>query len=157
MGKNRLAEAPKEVAKHLGLDPEKYSFHSFRRSSATAAADAGASTDQMVDFFGWANQKMTTEYISTSKHAVVKMADRLSEVETVSNVTETSAEKNALSETEGPYVMETEGKKGDSRLNVLPETEGLHVTESKNQNSCPIVKKAEKVFVFPNYSGPLTF
>ena len=87
---------------------------------------------------------MTTECISTSKHAVVKMAHRLSEVETVSNVIETSAEKNEV-------------QNRDSRLNVLPETEGLHVTMSKNRNSCPIVQKAEKVFVFPNYSGPLTF
>ena len=81
MGRNKLAEVPHEVARFLGKErPEDYTFHSFRRSSATAAADAGATAQQMQDFFGWKNQAMTAEYISTSRHQITSMADRLATV-----------------------------------------------------------------------------
>ena len=58
-------------------DITKYTFHSFRRSSATAAADNGATVQQMQDFFGWKSASMTMEYISTSKSAVQSMASSL--------------------------------------------------------------------------------
>ena len=81
MGRNMLAEVPHEVARFLGKENvEDFTFHSFRRSSATAAADAGATPQQMVDFFGWKNQSMTAEYISTSKHQISSMADKLATV-----------------------------------------------------------------------------
>ena len=81
MGRNSLSSVPHEVARFLGKsNPEDYTFHSFRRSSATAAADAGATPQQMVDFFGWKHPSMTAEYISTSRHQLNTMADRLSTV-----------------------------------------------------------------------------
>ena len=65
MGKNTLSSIPKEVARILGKDnPDSYSFHSLRRSSATMAADNGATVAQMMDF-------------SSSKHAVKSMAEIL--------------------------------------------------------------------------------
>ena len=76
--KNMIAKVPYEIACRLALQaPEKYTFHSFRRTSATSAADGGSSTEQMVDFFGWKNGSMCTEYVSTSKPALVGMAKRL--------------------------------------------------------------------------------
>ena len=81
MGRNMISAVPHEVARFLGkANPEAYTFHSFRRSSATAAADAGATPQQMVDFFGWKNQSMTSEYISTSNYQLNTMADRLGNV-----------------------------------------------------------------------------
>ena len=66
------------MAKHLRKENhERYTFHSFRWSSATAAADSGSTPQQMVDFFGWKNVQMTQEYISTSKSAVQSMASHL--------------------------------------------------------------------------------
>jgi hypothetical protein len=56
----------------------RYTFHSFRRTSATSAADAGATTEQLVDFFGWKNGSMCQEYISSSKPSIIGMASRLS-------------------------------------------------------------------------------
>ena len=58
-------------------NPEKFTFHSFRRSSATLAAGSGASAQQMQDFFGWKSPSITMEYISTSKYAVIVMANKL--------------------------------------------------------------------------------
>ena len=37
----------------------------------------------MQDFFGWASSRMTTEYISTSKAAVVNFANKLQQTELV--------------------------------------------------------------------------
>ena len=82
MGRNMLSEVPHMVAEFLGKEnPEDYTFHSFRRSSATAAADQGATAQQMVDFFGWKSHGMTNEYISTSEHQVTSMAKRLASTE----------------------------------------------------------------------------
>lgn len=78
MGKNSISKVPYNIASRLDLKhPEKYTFHSFRRTSATSAADGGASTEQMVDFFGWKNGSMCSEYVSSSKPALVGMAKRL--------------------------------------------------------------------------------
>lgn len=42
IGKNKLGSMPKQIAIFLKLDnPEKYTGHSFRRSSATLYADQG--------------------------------------------------------------------------------------------------------------------
>ena len=59
MGKNSISKIPHEIASLLNLpDPARYTFHSFRRTSATNAADAGATTEQLVDFYGWKNSSM---------------------------------------------------------------------------------------------------
>ena len=59
MGKNLVSKVPCEMATVLGLDnPVSFTFHSLRRSSATAAADSGASVQQLMDFYGWSNLSM---------------------------------------------------------------------------------------------------
>ena len=78
IGKNSMALIPQEMAKSLDKDDVSgYTFHSQRRTACTAAADNGATPQQMVDFFGWKSMSMPQEYISTSKHAVSKMATLL--------------------------------------------------------------------------------
>ena len=73
-----------DLAKYLNLEEwEKYTFHSFRRTAATFAADAGSSTEQLVDFFGWKNGSMCQEYISTSKPAILGMASKLGAFELI--------------------------------------------------------------------------
>ena len=101
MGRNKVAEVPHEVARFLGKErPEDYTFHSFRRSSATAAADAGATPQQMVDFFGWKNPSMTAEYISTSRHQITSMANRLATVREESGKPSASKKKRKEEEEE---------------------------------------------------------
>ena len=78
MGRNMVAQVSHQVADWLGKENvDEYTFHSFRRSAATAAADQGATAQQMVDFFGWKNQSMTSEYISTSDYQLKNMAMKL--------------------------------------------------------------------------------
>ncbi len=53
MGKNMFTQMPHLVAELLSLpEADKYTFHSFRRTAETSAANAGTTSDQMVDFFG---------------------------------------------------------------------------------------------------------
>ena len=94
-----VGKVPSDMATHLHIDEsKKYTFHSYRRSAATAVADAGATSDQMQDFFGWTNAKMTTEYISTSKAAIIKVAQKLQDTETKDghmNVTEKACKESS--------------------------------------------------------------
>ena len=78
MGKNSVFMVPHEISALLKLpDPSEYTFHSFRRTSATRAADALATTEQLVDFFCWKNASMSQVYISYSRPAILGMANRL--------------------------------------------------------------------------------
>ena len=78
LGKNSIADVPHFMAGYLKKDDVKtFTFHSYRRSAATAAADTGATAAQLTDFFGWKSPSMTTEYVSTSKMAVNNMASLL--------------------------------------------------------------------------------
>ena len=78
LGKNIIARIPKEMAEQLKIaNSSGYSFHSYRRSSATEAANQGLSAVQLQQHFGWANPSMCQEYISTSKAAVMDIAGKL--------------------------------------------------------------------------------
>jgi hypothetical protein len=78
MGRNMVSRVPHEIATRLGLpDPNLFTFHSFRRTSATSAADGGSSTAQMTEFFSWKNASMCQEYVSLSKPAIKNMATKL--------------------------------------------------------------------------------
>ena len=57
--------------------PGGYTFHSYWWSAATEVPDAGATSKWMRYFFGWDSIKMTAEYISTSKAAVINVANKL--------------------------------------------------------------------------------
>lgn len=86
LGRNKIADIPHEMAKFLEKpNIEAFTFHSYRRSAATASADSGASEAQLCDFFGWRNSKMANEYISTSKTAVNRMAGLLAPAPNISS------------------------------------------------------------------------
>ena len=78
MGKNMVYQVPHKIASLLSLPkPNVDTFHSFRRTSATNAADAGATTKQLVNFFSWKHSSMCQDYIFSSKPAILGMANRL--------------------------------------------------------------------------------
>jgi hypothetical protein len=53
MGRNMLGKVPHDLATWLNKDnPELYTFHSYRRTSATSAANGSMTSDQMQSFFG---------------------------------------------------------------------------------------------------------
>ena len=70
MGKNALCKIPKEIAKYLNLpNADMYVFHSFRRTAATFASEAGMSENELCDFFSWLNSSMAREYTSSTKRS----------------------------------------------------------------------------------------
>ena len=78
LGRNLIGNVARDVALRLKLaKPEDYSFHSYRRTSATSAANGGMTSEQMLDFYGWKSANMCQEYISTSGPAIKKMAQTL--------------------------------------------------------------------------------
>ena len=46
-GKETLERIPKRIAAFLGLDPQNFAFHSFRRSAANELVNSGASMVQL--------------------------------------------------------------------------------------------------------------
>ena len=99
LGKNMVAAVPKEMARWLQKENmNEFTFHSFRRTSATHAADSGATANQLMDFYGWANSKVAQEYVSTSKSAVKNMAAKLIPASTVTS----EATEVAMSMPESP-------------------------------------------------------
>ena len=58
------------MAEHVEKEsPKSYSFHSLQGSSATAAADNGASVQEMIDLIGWQIPSMPQKNVSSSKAA----------------------------------------------------------------------------------------
>ena len=58
MGKNYLSNTGKILATHLGLaNPGSYTGHCWRRSSATAAANRGATNADLQRQYNWKNEK----------------------------------------------------------------------------------------------------
>ena len=66
-GRNWLTSIPSMVARELGLpDAESYTGHCFRRTSAQWQADAGATTLELQNQFGWKNPAMASVYTGQS-------------------------------------------------------------------------------------------
>ena len=74
IGKNTLYLLPKAIAVALQLDPQGYSGHSLRRSSAKAAADGGATTFDLRRHYGWASEAVPQRYVDGSTAAQARMA-----------------------------------------------------------------------------------
>ena len=88
-----------DMATHLYIEePKKFTFNSYRRSATIAVADTGATSDQMKDLLGWANAKMTTEYISTSKADIIKGVQKLQDTETKDNLGHVNVAEKACKE-----------------------------------------------------------
>jgi integrase len=66
IGRDTLAKIPRSVATDLGLDAEKFSSHSIRRTAATLGADAGLSKVNLKRAGGWKSDKVVERYFSES-------------------------------------------------------------------------------------------
>ena len=76
MGINTLYSVGKDIAEFLGLDePDKYTGHTFRRTSATELSNAGATVMDLKEKFHWNGDKMPLEYVSNSDVNMNKIAN----------------------------------------------------------------------------------
>ncbi|XP_034939752.1 uncharacterized protein [Chelonus insularis] len=67
IGKNKIAEVPKNIACYLNLpDPNRYTGHCFRRTSATLLANSGATLTTIKEHGGWRSSAVAEGYIEHS-------------------------------------------------------------------------------------------
>lgn len=155
MGVNTLYQIGVEVAQHLNLpSPTKFSGHCFRRTSATHAADRGATTMDMKRHFDWKNDAMPMEYVAKSKAQNKKMAQFLLKSPKKSN--DEPLKKNCS--TEETHEMDTNDKDplelGDDLAFPLQEPKivpdaSQHCSQITSQ-SAVTVKSGEKVMLLNN-------
>ena len=82
MGRNKLAMIGVDIAKMLQLPhPETYTGHCFRRTSATLAADGGATTAEMQRHYGWKSAKTAMKYVDNSDAGATAMASVLGKID----------------------------------------------------------------------------
>ena len=75
MGRNTIGAVPKLIAIDLGLEnSEKFTSHRFRRSSATALADSGATSTSLKRQCRWKSDTVALGCIDQSKHHKMDVA-----------------------------------------------------------------------------------
>ena len=78
MGRNIIGDVPKFIANFLEIrNAECYTGHCFRRSSATALADAGASLSSLKRQFRWKSDSVAQSYIDQSMTHKIDVANSL--------------------------------------------------------------------------------
>jgi len=81
MGHNTLATTASRIATALGLpEPKRYTGHCFRRTSATALANAGASLTEIKRAGGWRSDTVCQRYVAGSVAEQQKTAKMLAPV-----------------------------------------------------------------------------
>jgi len=88
MGIHVLGKIPMQIAKFLELsNPDSYTRHAFRRSTASAMAESGASTTLMRTHFNWKSEATAMKYIESTNTQKLKISDFIQP-----NITEKSSE-----------------------------------------------------------------
>ena len=78
MGIHFLSKINSKVANFLKLpNPERYTGHCFRRSSANALAEAGCSTTALKKHFNWQNEATALRYVENTKNAKLAISDKI--------------------------------------------------------------------------------
>lgn len=78
IGINTFGAMPKVIATYLGLEePDKYTGHSFRRTSATMLADAGADLLTLKRHGGWKSDKVAQGYVEDSISSKKKICKQI--------------------------------------------------------------------------------
>lgn len=91
IGINKIGEVPKIIAKFLNLaNPEKYTGHCFRRSSASHLANKGEDLLTIKKFAGWKSSAVAEGYVDASFKKKVEVAN------VFSNSRQTEASTSAI-------------------------------------------------------------
>lgn len=102
IGVHTLGDLSKKIGKinNLKIDPAKLTGYSFRRTSATALANSGASVHQLRQHLGHKSLGVATEYIDSSKSMQIQNSERLAgltetSTRTLSALISTTSTENA--------------------------------------------------------------
>ena len=95
MGIHLIRNVAKDVATELGLDnPSSFTGHCWRRSSATQAAGAGATSTDLKRTYGWKQDTTAMRYLDSTMDQSVKVAKMLTENNTNSARSKVNVEEN---------------------------------------------------------------
>ena len=78
IGKHKVAEYPKKVAEFLGLSPEGYTGHCWRRTTATILSETDISLMQFKNAGGWHSDQVCQQYVQESKREKLQISARIS-------------------------------------------------------------------------------
>ena len=96
-GRNSIGATPKFIASYLGLaEPDRYTGHCFRRSSATALADSGASVTSLKIQYRWKSDTVAHSYIDQSTYHKLDVSKGLRPPRALRSVAEPSGEGRSL-------------------------------------------------------------
>lgn len=118
IGINKIRNTPKQIAMYLNLvEPDLYTGHCFRRSSATLLADSGADLTSLKRHGGWRSSAVAEGYIEESIEKKIEIS------------------KNILgaSESEDPVAAERYDQNTIS-VNQLASSTGIHLNNCTIQN-----------------------
>lgn len=80
VGKNKISAVPKEIATYLNLpNPQDYTGHCFRRTSATILADSGADLTTIKRHGGWKSSNVAEGYIDDSVGNKTRINNQITE------------------------------------------------------------------------------
>lgn len=97
LGINSIGGVPRNIASYLNLaDPEGYTSHCFRRTSATIYADCGATEAELMRFGKWKSPSAPRGYVDDSVANKTKVANQIHSavMPTISNTTEPGSISN---------------------------------------------------------------
>ncbi|KAK5646496.1 hypothetical protein RI129_004960 [Pyrocoelia pectoralis] len=78
VGKNTFGEIPKKIATYLKLpNPELYTGHSFRRTSATLLANAGEGILGVKQIGGWKSTSVAEQYVEDSVSNKLRLCGKI--------------------------------------------------------------------------------
>jgi integrase len=125
-GINYVGTVAKKIATFLQLDPSSFTGHSFRRSSATSAADGGISLINLKRFGGWRSDSVASSYVDDSRATAVEAAACLvpqsvdKEEETLPPICSALKENIAASSSMGAKILtSTSNKQGQFVFNIV--------------------------------------
>ena len=103
MGMHTVGNVGKDVARLLSLtDIDSYTGHCFRRSAATQAAKAGASTPALKTHFGWTSENTAQKYIDSTDSSCKKMANFVTARDEKGQTAQSTIQISKVSDTMSP-------------------------------------------------------
>lgn len=137
IGKNKMASFPTAIATFLELhEPDKFTSHAFRRSSASFLSNSGASAEQIKQAGGCKSSTVAERYIEESTSSKLEISKRL-------KIGYYSSEKIGLNDEENSNMVKSSTSSSSGTVNVT----GLHfcptITISDSTN-CTINLHVEK-------------
>lgn len=97
VGKNTLGKIPNLIANFLKLpNPELYTGHCMRRSSASLLADAGADITTIKRHGGWKSTAVAEGYVENSVENKKNIANQILQGTSTSNTVNVNSKENVL-------------------------------------------------------------